>query len=429
MELKNFNKLSLVTSISAKALSAIGVIIFQLLLTRLNNEESLGHFSAILSVLFFIGVLARWGSAELLFKDGQSVEMSNGKRHRNIFIFHIMRNTLFRAILLTILLASVNFFLLPLLGLNQLIKTEYYYLWFVAPLFALTSINANYLYLLNKNFIAGLSEPGGVAFLSSLLLVLVVVADTDFDSHLPFLIYGLVLFSISVIPIIALGIITRLAKKNNNQPLFQTQLLQSSIFVYLGQWGTIAVIAAVKPPAIVGIFAVCLQLSVFLDFFMRVAGSVYSHQIRYAYENMPLKDFAKQIQRISRAVALASTAVFIILLSCAEIIFELFGFSDERFYFIFMVLIIARFTNNLFGLTDAFLIMTNYQREYKWIIIVSSSIALGGAFMSPFVKIEIVASMIALTIILRNILSSIVIYKKSGLLMIPLFVRVNKQFN
>lgn len=83
----------------------------------------------------------------------------------------------------------------------------------------------------------------------------------------------------------------------------------------------------------------------------------------------------------------------------------------------------------MFGLTDIFLIMTNYQREYKWIIISSSVIALSGACLASVLPIEVVATMVALTIVLRNVLSSIVVYRGSGLIMIPFYVRAVKQYN
>jgi hypothetical protein len=110
-------------------------------------------------------------------------------------------------------------------------------------------------------------------------------------------------------------------------------------------------------------------------------------------------------------------------LICAEFVFDAFNFTDDRFFYIFFVLITARFINNLFGLTDAFLIMTNFQREYKWIIVITSSIAFVGACLASVLSIEVVASMVALTIVLRNVLASIIIYRRSGLVMLPCFVR------
>lgn len=430
MNLKNLNLYFIITSVLAKALSAFGVLIFQLLLSRSNSEEAVGQFSSILSILFLVGIVARWGSAEVLFKDARSFGMDHGKDNLNIYIFKIMYQCLIRGVLITASLAGINYIILPAIGLNSLIDNKFYYFWFIAPLFSLTSLNANSLYLQNKNIMAGLSEPGGIALISSLLVFIGLLFSLIIPgTSAPFFIYAFVMSLIAAIPIILLIFSTRLKSYEINQPLIDTHLLQTTLFVYFGQWGIVVALTLMESLSIVGIFAVCLQLSVLLDFFIRVAGSVYAHRIRYAYETMTKKDFANQIQLVSRAVAVASGFIFVILLNSAEFIYDIFSFTDERFFFIFYVLILARFANSLFGLTDSFLIMTKFQREYKWIIIISSSIALFGALLSSVFPIEVVASMVAVTIVLRNTLASIVIYKRSGLIMIPFFVLLAKKNN
>ena len=431
MRVERLDIYRLITATSAKALSALGVISLQFLIAKINGEIAVGHFSSILSLLFFIGIISRWGGAELIFKDARMIEKERGTEDRNTFIFRIMLHTLCRAVFVTFVAVVINFFILPIFGFNTLEAREYYFLLFVGPLFALASVNANYFYLLNKNFIAGFSEPGGIAFVSSLLIFIgMLTGIVDSGSSLILLAYALVVVIFAALPIITLAYTSGLKKTNDiSQSVRSTQFLQTSLFVYFGQWGVIAALSATKPPAIIGIFAVCLQVSVFLDFFMRIAGSLYSHRIRLAYKTMSIENFASQIEIISRVIALASAVAFVVLWNCAELIFDAFRFSDDRFYYIFFVLITARFVNNLFGLTDIFLIMTNYQREYKWIIISSSVIALSGACLASVLPIEVVATMVALTIVLRNVLSSIVVYRGSGLIMIPFYVRAVKQYN
>ena len=430
MRVERLDIYRLITATSAKALSALGVISLQFLIAKINGEIAVGHFSSILSLLFFIGIISRWGGAELIFKDARMIENEKGTKNRNTFIFRIMLHTLGRALFLTFVTVVINFFILPIFGLNSLVAREYYFLLFVAPLFALASLNANYYYLLNKNFVAGFSEPGGIALVSSLFIIIgMLIGVVDSGSSLILWVYALVIVAITVLPITVLASTTRKKVSDFSHSLGNTQFLQISLFVYFGQWGVIAVLSAIESPAIVGIFAVCLQISVCLDFFMRIAGSLYAHRIRLAYKTMSIENFASQIEIISRVIALASAVAFVVLWNCAELIFDAFRFSDDRFYYIFFVLITARFVNNLFGLTDIFLIMTNYQREYKWIIISSSVIALSGACLASVLPIEVVATMVALTIVLRNVLSSIVVYRGSGLIMIPFYVRAVKQYN
>lgn len=418
----------LAQSIFAKGLSAIGILTFQFILARYSGEEALGEFSSILSVLFLIGIVARFGGAEVFFKDARSIEMEFGKDQRYIFTFKIMYQTVYRGILITFFIAAINHIILPSIELNSVIDNKYYYIWFIAPFFALAPINANYFYLENKNIIAGLSELGGIAFISSLIIGMYwMFSMTTSGDSMPLIIYVFVLSSIAIGPIITHAYLISNKPDHINNSTTQKDLLQMELFVYFGQWGIIAAISLIEASATVAIFAVCMQISTLLDFFIRVAGSVYSHKIKYAYENMTIKDFACQIQDFSRAVAIASTIIFIILLVCAEVIFEAFGFKDERFFFIFYVLILARFLNSLFGLTDAFLIMTKFQREYKWIIISTSSIAICGALLSSILSIEVVSLLIAASIVLRNIIASIVIYIRSGLIMIPLYVSASKK--
>lgn len=425
MNLERLDIYRIITATSAKAISALGVISLQLLIARINGESAVGQFSSMLSVLFFIGIVSRWGGAELIFKDARMIEKERGTENRNTFIFHIMLHTLGRAVFVTFVAVVINFFILPIFGFNTLEAQEYYFLLFVAPLFALASVNANYFYLINKNFIAGFSEPGGIAFVSSLLIFIgMLIGVVDSESSLILLVYALVVVIFAAWPIITLAYTSGLKKTNDiSQSVRNTQFLQTSLFVYFGQWGVIAALSATKPSAIIGIFAVCLQVSVFLDFFMRIAGSLYSHRIRLSYETMSIENFASQVEKITRAIAAASGIAFVVLLVCAELVFDAFGFTDDRFYYMFFVLITARFVNNLFGLTDAFLMMTNFQREYKWIIVISSSIAFAAACLGSVLPIEVVASMVALTIVLRNVLASIIIYRRSGLIMLPLFVR------
>jgi hypothetical protein len=363
MNLERLDIYRIITATSAKVISALGVLSLQLLIARMNGESAVGQFSSMLSVLFFIGIVSQWGGAELIFKDARMIENERGTENRNTFIFRIMLHTLGRAVFVTFVAVVINLFIVPIFGLNPLVAGEYYFLLFVAPLFALASLNANYFYLLNKNVVAGFSEPGGIAFVSSLLIIIgVLIGVVDSGSSLVLLIYTLCIVVITVWPIIALAYTSRLKNARDiSQSLRNTQFLQTSLFVYFGQWGVIAVLSAIESPAIVGIFAVCLQVSVFVDFFMRIAGSLYSHRIRLAYDTMPIENFASQVEQITRAIAAASAVAFVVLLACAELVFDAFGFTDDRFYYIFFALITARFVNNLFGLTDAFLILTNLQ--------------------------------------------------------------------
>ena len=169
MSIKNQNIYNLFSATSAKAISAIGVISLQFIIARTSDVNTVGQFSSILSILFLIGIVSRWGGAELIFKDTRVIESIKGVNYRNSFILSIMSHCFFRGLVITSIIALINTYILPLAGFNKLIPSEYYFFWFIAPLFALSLLNANFFYFLNRNFIAGISEPGGIAFIAFII--------------------------------------------------------------------------------------------------------------------------------------------------------------------------------------------------------------------------------------------------------------------
>jgi hypothetical protein len=429
MSIKNQNIYNLFSATSAKAISAIGVISLQFIIARTSDVNTVGQFSSILSILFLIGIVSRWGGAELIFKDTRVIESTKGINYRNSFILSIMTHCFFRGLVITSLIALINTYILPLAGLNKLIPHEYYFFWFIAPLFSLSLLNANFFYFLNRNFIAGISEPGGIAFITFLIATIFFLTGA-FDSNvsLSLYIYAAIIIPVTSIPAIYLIYSSRHQKRIQvNEPLKESNLFQSSLLIYFSQWGVIAMLATVESSDIVGIFAVCLQLSVILNFAMRVAGSLYSHKAKLSYKDEPIRDFAAKYQTICRVIASFSVVIFVIIVVSAQQIYEIFKFTDERFFFIFFTLITARFINNLFGTTDMFLSMTYFQKEYKWILILSSSLTLIGVFIGIMVKVELAAIAIAFSILFRNLLSSYIIYKRSGIIMLPFYVTYSKK--
>lgn len=415
----------LILATSAKLVSAIGLITLQLIISRTDGENAVGNFSAMLSVFFLVGVISRWGAAELMFKDSRIILRENGYNYLNRYFLLISKNTFFRSILVTISILILNYVALPVLGLKSFLILDQIWYLAIAPFFALTIINANRLHILNKNFLAGWCEPGGLAFTTSITVILLMPLHTaTFVSFSTISVFAYATVVITALPVLSLLI----SGFNETKPKVREQLnssefFLSSIFIYAGQWGIIAILAALESPRIAGIFAICLQLSVALNFIMRVCNSLYSHRIRVLYETKPIKEFIGQYHMVSKLIGTLSIFVFSILVLSSDIIYETFHITDPIFYFIFYVLTVARFVNNLFGMTDLFLNMTYYQREYLWIIIISNSIAVAAAVSAPLTSIEIVASGVAASIVVRNILCSCFIYWRCGIIMLPFLTK------
>lgn len=229
-----------------------------------------------------------------------------------------------------------------------------------------------------------------------------------FSFLLCFLIEAIIIFpkKLSIIPIAL-----------NWKDLFSqaNPIMFSSVTFYLLNWVSVIMLGRYESESQIGIYNAAYKIGLSVQLFMLTINIIISPRVANLYHNKKLDELREFIHHSTRLIAIISLPVALVILIFSKNLLGIFGSEFINGSTVLSIITISTFINAASGNVDQILYMTDNQKKFLNIIIISLIINIIANFI--FIPLHgITGAAIAnfISTLIMNILALTVIKKKLG---------------
>lgn len=363
--------------VSSKVVNNVSFLVITLLITKINNTESLGQYTIIFSVLNTLAIFALAGLGRYVNLTIPNLDFS----------YH--KSFLFRALKIIIIFVIATTVTLLLAKELNLISDKFVFfinsnvIYFIFPFTFISFISQTFLSYRNQTFF---SFNNILINLSILIILLVQVYLLNIIKIVP-LIYGGIIVSFILSCLLFFNFLKKRKifsnSKSYSKPILKfsmPMLLSSTVIVLMNNIDNFQLFQ-IKGDYDVGIYSACLRLSFFITFVLSAVNSYLSPRFSKLFHNknnIELKSLYKSSIMIS---VFFSSPVFLILLIFPSFFLGLYGPDFLDYKLTLFILNLAYFINVLFGPTGILLNMTNNQNINLYILLIAFTVKV---MVNPF---------------------------------------------
>ena len=332
------------------------------------GKEVYGYFATSLTLLQIIGALACLGLSELVIKFTADVVHSNQGIPNHSFL----KDALAMVLIASVVFAIVTYFLAEILAIQVFSETSLIpffksLAWFL-PFYALHFVLTSYWQGSRKfrNFgIFRFTLPYIVFFLG------IFVLQQRFNPFLYYMVSFPTLFAIECF-ISKKQIFSKVKQKYTKKYLLNISypMMLSSIILFSLSWLDIIMLGIMKNQSIVGEYQAAFKLASIVMMIIMVANIVIAPIISSLYSQNKIKELFGFVKKITRATtALATLASIPFLLFPNQIMEFTFGKVFANTGNLLFILTISNIVNTSFGSVDLVMNMTRHQKVFQNIVI------------------------------------------------------------
>lgn len=391
------------------AVTALGALLLQWLLARYLSIDAVGIFFALVTLLMTVDLLVRFGIEQTIFRTGGHFFLTGDRERFDALLVMVRGYVLRRSLVAALIIACLVF---PIdrwfLAANQ----DYVLVMLVAalvPFFSLAIPWAAGLRCRGLTALAPLWGPGGIAALTAVALS-VVWQFTDPDLGSAAVVYALVALTLAI-PFLSL----RFGTNRDGLLEHASDYGIAQICQFVIQWGVLLVVAGLGPPSEVAVFNAALRIAATINFVLMIFNGVLAPYFANYYKLGNVDELAVLARNATRIMTAVAFVPFAAIAFFAEEILMQFGDQYSDAAMLLRILAVAQFLNVLAGPVLNILNMSGYQRDVKYITVVS-----GASTLLVSVPVYIgfglvgMAWTIAAAIILNNFLAVLAIKKRLG---------------
>lgn len=404
-------------------LGKIGTLIFTAMIVYVSSIEMLGATMTSISVCLGAVLLSKFGSDVALIKNC-SIYKDEGlfKKFSELISFSIVL-LLKKSIFISLTL----FFCLSLFE-NSFVKNQLYFVSILFPMFSLLTLFGSVLKSINKQEIASFTDLGFVTLLTSLILYIYYLCNSNINEITIILIFFTVTIFILISVIIYLCISKYRFRFYFTCNLKEEDAFKDSLFDYfipgfshyLIQWGGVLIISILLTTKDVGLFSAAQRVSYLVNFILIVMNSILAPKYAILYKENRIKDIENYAVKSSTFMSIFSMVVIFSIILFSSL-FDFMG--SEISGTILLILMTGQFINVSTGSVSFLLNMTGHEYEMRNIMILATSTTLILLLLFvPFFGILGAAVALSSGLILQNVLATYTVFKLLGIKSLPMFI-------
>lgn len=385
------------------------------IISRLYNESFYGTFALLQVIVQLLVLVFTFGLQNILVK-----EINKKKDDTDFhfsFLWQILKKVLFLGLFPSLIIfigshfISEYFFLKPNLAFGLQIMG-------MSLLFFLLHEITLYFFIARKEFVKfGLFMfvMPNVLFIAFILALKNKITD---ENHL-FLYYSISFLLCFVLEMILIYARNRIIKKTDiNWTLLLKEsnpIMLSSVTFYLLSWVSVIILGRYVTESQIGIYNAAYKIGLSVQLFMLTINIIISPRVADLYHREKYEELKKFIHHSTRIIALVTLPVALIILVFNEWLMSFFGTNFIAGSTALIILTVATFINAVSGNVDQILYMTDNQKIFFKIIIVSliANIIIN-LVLIPRYGINGAAIANLITTILMNFLALMIIKRKLG---------------
>lgn len=176
----------------------------------------------------------------------------------------------------------------------------------------------------------------------------------------------------------------------------------------------------------VGIYSVAARLALLTSFFLQVTNAAILPKLASLYDDFKIDEMRLMIQRVTKGLVILALLFLIFFLISGQWILGFWGSEFQEAYWILVILSVGQFFNIATGCSGILLIMCGHEKIHGYISSVSVilNIILNVILISNYGALG-AAIATAITVILSNILKVIMVKRKTEILILPKFKKLN----
>lgn len=204
------------------------------------------------------------------------------------------------------------------------------------------------------------------------------------------------------------------------KPLFIISLITEAVL----PWSSIFLVGIWATNEEVGIFGAATRVAVLISFLMITLNNVIAPKFAELYARSDIDALEILAQRTAKLLVLVVSPLFIALFFFSEEIMSIFGPEFTGGGAVLAVLAVGRFVNLITGPVGYMLMMTGHEKIMRNITITSAVIQVSLVFiLTPVFGVIGAAIASATALIFVNMMSAYFVYRKLGILTIPIYTR------
>jgi O-antigen/teichoic acid export membrane protein len=213
---------------------------------------------------------------------------------------------------------------------------------------------------------------------------------------------------------------------------FNTRLMLKSSFPMLGialmnlliMYSNTFFLGVYVDTELVGIFNIALRVATLTSLLLVAMNSIIAPQFAVLYQNKDMRGLEKLARNSSFFIGLASGVVLLFFVLFPEFVLSLFGEEFKGGKMVLIIISIGQFVNSATGSVGYLLMMTGNEKLMRNnITFIALLSVMLNIILIPRLNILGAALTTAFCMALMNIISVIIVYKKTALLVIPVLDR------
>jgi O-antigen/teichoic acid export membrane protein len=192
-------------------------------------------------------------------------------------------------------------------------------------------------------------------------------------------------------------------------------IMLSGVVFYLLSWVSVLMLGRYVSESQIGIYNAAYKIGLSVQLFMLTINIIISPRVADLYHNQKFDELKKFIHHSTRLIAMISLPVAILVLIFNKWLMGFFGIGYLEGTMVLNIITVSTFINAISGNVDQILYMTDHQKKFFNIILISLFVNIVlNYILIPKFGINGAAISVLITTLLMNILSLIVIKRKLG---------------
>ncbi|NVK74120.1 MAG: oligosaccharide flippase family protein [Oceanospirillaceae bacterium] len=353
-----------------KVLAAFLLLGFNAQITRSLGAEVAGQFFIVLMWMEILSSLSRLGVDNSVLKINSRANISN-EQQSSFFIVSVIAS-----VILSLLFSVSLYFYSTELGAPLLRKVSIFFTLVLIVAFTVVNITSKAMQGRGEVILSQFLLSVATLF-CFIILVNLLSIEANFSSYVE--IYSLCLGLSATLSLLYFTIkyISPKIDLISSLKLYKSSALPLYSVVIVGliaQWIGQLTLSLNNSPQEVAIFAVASRASIIVSFLLLAVNSVVAPKYSYFWAEGDKEKLSNLIVLVNRILLLVGVTVFTLILVFSNIVMGLFGEDFETYGYILSILAFGQLVNIVTGSVGMLLIMSDHEREYRYIIVKSTVI-------------------------------------------------------